>query len=143
MVSVNDFAIRPARPLADQETVTTGRHRLRFLQTPHVPHCWEAGVLFDETTETLFCSDLMHQNGDVAAITEDDVLGRHREALVTYQSGPLANYLPYTRNTGPILETLAALEPKALATMHGSTYRGNGGAALRALSGLLRELFGA
>jgi len=142
MVSVNDFATRPARPLADQEILTTGRHRLRFLQTPHVPHCWDAGLLFDETTGTLFCSDLLHQNGDTVALTESDVVGANRAALLAYQAGPLANYLPYTPSTGRILHALAALEPKALATMHGATYRGDGGAALRAVADVLQDVFG-
>lgn len=145
VTSVNDFASRPARPLEDQEVLTIGRHRLRFLQTPHVPHCWDAGLLFDETTRTLLCSDLLHQNGDVAPVTESqsDVLERHRAALVSYQAGPLANYLPYTRDTERILNALAALEPRTLATMHGSSYRGDGAATLRALAGILKELFGA
>jgi flavorubredoxin len=143
VVNVNDFAIRPARPLRDREILTIGRHQLRFLQTPHVPHCWDAGLLFDETTRTLLCSDLLHQNGDVAAVTESDVLERHRATLVAYQTGPLANYLPYTRDTSRILHALADLQPTTLATMHGTTYRGDGGAALRALAGILHELFGA
>ncbi|MBI3769810.1 MAG: MBL fold metallo-hydrolase [Deltaproteobacteria bacterium] len=143
VVNVNDFATRPARPLRDREVLTTGRHQLRFLQTPHVPHCWDAGLLFDETTRMLLCSDLLHQNGDVAAVTESDVLERHRAALVAYQAGPLANYLPYTRDTSRILHALADLQPTTLATMHGTSYRGDGGAALRALAGILRELFGA
>jgi flavorubredoxin len=142
MVSVNDFATRPARPLADQEILTTGRHRLRFLQTPHVPHCWDAGLLFDETTATLFCSDLLHQNGDTVALTESDVVGANRATLVAYQAGPLANYLPYTPSTGRILDALAALEPKTLATMHGATYRGDGAAALREVANVLQDVFG-
>ena len=142
MVSVNDFATRPARPLADQEILTTGRHRLRFLQTPHVPHCWDAGLLFDETTATLFCSDLLHQNGNTVALTESDVVGANRATLVAYQAGPLANYLPYTPSTGRILDALAALEPKTLATMHGATYRGDGAAALREVANVLRDVFG-
>jgi flavorubredoxin len=142
MVSVNDFATRPARPLADQEILTTGRHRLRFLQTPHVPHSWDAGLLFDETTATLFCSDLLHQNGDTVALTESDVVGANRATLVAYQAGPLANYLPYTPSTGRILDALAALEPKTLATMHGATYRGDGAAALREVANVLQDVFG-
>ena len=65
MVSVNDFALRPAKGMLDGETFETGRHRFRFVQTPHVPHCWEAGLLFEETKGTLLCSDLFHQGGDV------------------------------------------------------------------------------
>ncbi len=142
VVNVNDFAIRAARPLADQEIVTTGTHRLRFLQTPHVPHCWDAGLFFDDTTRTLFCSDLMHQSGNTAALTESDVVEANRAALTGYQTGPLANCFPYTPNTGRIVNDLAALEPKGLATMHGATYRGDGSAALRAVAGILQDLFG-
>jgi len=142
LTSVDDFATRPARPLADQEVLATGRHRLRFFQTPHVPHCWDAGLLFDETTRTLLCSDLAHQNGDVAPVTESDVVERHRDTLRAFQSGPLANYLPYTPNTRRILHRLADAEPRVLATMHGTTYRGDGGAALRAIAGILEEIYG-
>ncbi len=143
LTSVNDFASRPARPLADQEALATGRHRLRFFQTPHVPHCWDAGLLFDETTRTLFCSDLVHQQGDVAAVTESDVVEAHRDTLRRFQQGPLANYLPYTPDTRRILHALADAEPRALATMHGTTFRGEGGAALRAIAGVLEEIYGA
>jgi len=143
LTSVNDFAARPARPLADQETLATGRHRFRFFQTPHVPHCWDAGLLFEETTATLLCSDLAHQGGDVAAVTESDVLERHRETLLTFQQGPLANYLPYTAETSRTLHKLADAQPRVLATMHGTTYRGDGGAALRGIAKILNEVYGA
>lgn len=142
VVSVDDVAARPARALAHHEVLTTGRHRVRFLQTPHVPHCWDAGLMFDDTTRTLFCSDLLQQNGDTTASTESDVVGANREAMHAFQAGPLAHYFPYTPNTDRILHELAALEPTALATMHGATYRGDGAAALRAVAGVLRELFG-
>ena len=140
MVSVNDFATRPARALADDEVLTTGKYRLRFLQTPHVPHCWEAGLLFEETHRTLFSSDLFHQNGRCPASTESDVVESCRETLVEYQRGPLANYLPYTPHTGPILERLARLEPRTLATMHGSVYRGDGARAMRDLASVMEEV---
>ena len=142
VVSVNDFATREARPLADGEVLETGRHRLRFVQTPHVPHCWDAGLLFDETTRTLFCSDLLQQNGKTAAVTESDLVGPNRDAMLAFQQSPLANYLPYTHATDGIIQRLATLEPTTLAVMHGASYRGNGGAALRAAAGVLREVFG-
>jgi flavorubredoxin len=138
--SVDDFAVRPARPLADGETFETGRRRWRFFHTPQVPHCWEAGILFEETDATLFCSDLLHQNGDRPALGGDDVLAVSRESLVEYQQGPFANYLPYTRHTEPTLERLAALGPRTLATMHGSVFRGDGAAALRTLGGIYRDV---
>ena len=142
VVSVDDFAIRPARPLANDETLATGRYRFRFLQTPHVPHCWEAGLLFEETQGTLFCSDLFHQNGECPASTASDVVAACKQTLLEYQKGPFANYLPYTPNTDGILQRLARLEPKTLATMHGSVFRGDGGRALRDLARVMREVLG-
>jgi flavorubredoxin len=142
VTSVDDTASRPARPLADGAIVTTGRHRLRFLQTPHVPHCWDAGLLFDETTRTLLCSDLLTHTGDVAPTAGPEILDRHRDSLLAFEAGPLAGYLPYTRNTVRVLERLAALAPAALATMHGSTLLGDGAAALRALEEILRDVLG-
>jgi flavorubredoxin len=140
LVSVDDFASRPARALAHNELFSTGRCRFRFKHTPHVPHCWEAGILFEETQRTLLCSDLFHQNGDVEPKTESDVLERTKQSLVAYQSTPLANYFPYTPLTEPILHDLAALQPKTLATMHGSTFIGDGRQALRSLAEVLRDV---
>jgi flavorubredoxin len=142
VVSVDDVATRPARALAHEESFATGRHRFRFLQTPHVPHCWDAGLLFDETTRTLFCSDLAQQSGDTTATTESDVVGPNREAMLAFQAGPLANYLPYTPSTDRIMRELASLEPRALATMHGATFLGDGGRVLRDVAVVLREVFG-
>ncbi len=96
LVSVNDFAIRPAKGMADAEVLTTGTHRFRLCRTPHLPHGWDASVLFEETTKTLLCSDLFHQVGDVEPLTRSDVVGRSREALKEYQGGVLADYSPYT-----------------------------------------------
>jgi flavorubredoxin len=142
-VNLADFSSRPARTLADGERFETGRHRFRFLATPHLPHGWDAQTLFDETTRTLFVGDLFHQVGPREPLTADDVVARTREALRSYQAGPLADYVPYTRNTPILLERLAALAPRTLAIMHGSSYEGDGGAALRALDGVLHETFGA
>jgi len=121
----------------------TGKYRFRFLSTPHVPHCWDAGLLFEETQRTLLCSDLLHQGGNGEPVTESDVVGRCREVLVEYQKGPLANYLPYGTFTDTTLKRLAALQPKTLATMHGSVYVGDGERALHDLAGVLREVLGA
>jgi hypothetical protein len=100
LVSINDFALRPAKGMNDGEVLNTGQRRFRFAQTPHVPHCWEAGLLFEETSGTLLCSDLFHQNGDVEPLTESDVIDRARKTLIDYQAGPFANYMPYTKHTG-------------------------------------------
>jgi len=140
LVSVNDFAIRPARPMQHDEVLETGRFRFRFRQTPQVPHCWEAGLLFEETTKLLLSSDLLHQNGDVEPFTTSDVVDRARQTLVDYQAGPLANYMPYTKQTGEILRGLAALEPATIATMHGSTFEGDGKQALLDLAGVMKDV---
>jgi flavorubredoxin len=142
MVSVNDFAARPARVLSPAETFSTGKYRFRFIPTPHVPHGWDAGVLFEETGQTLFCSDLFHQWGERAAITTDNIVDAAREALLQTEASPLAGYIPYTHHTGRILHGLADLQPKTLATMHGSSYAGDGGTALRDLAEVMREVLG-
>src|SRR5207249_1315819 len=90
MVSVNDFAVRPARALGDNEVLAIGRHRLRFLATPHVPHGWDAGLFFEETDRTLLCSDLLFQPGDPEPLIRADIVGPARAAIVEGQSGPLA-----------------------------------------------------
>lgn len=141
LVSVDDcLAIRPARGMQEGEVLETGRYRLRFLNTPHVPHCWEAGLFFEDTHRTLLCSDLLHQSGDVEPSTEADVLERCRQVLVEYQQGPLANYLPYSTLTEPTLHRLAALQPKTLATMHGSVFVGDGDRALRDYAAMLKDV---
>ncbi|GKS58565.1 hypothetical protein YTPLAS18_20920 [Nitrospira sp.] len=142
LVSVDDcLSLRPARGMSDGDVLETGTYRFRFLSTPHVPHSWEAGLLFEETQGTLLCSDLFHQTGDVEPVTQSDIIGRCETTLVEYQKGPLANYLPYTTMTEAILQRLAALQPNTLATMHGSVYVGDGRQALLDLAGVLRKVF--
>lgn len=141
MVSVDDFASKnPARGMMDGEEFSTGSKTFQFISTPHVPHCWEAGMLYESTNKILFCSDILHQNGDVEPLTSNDVIDRVRQTLVDYQASPLANYLPYTPMTGPTIERLAALEPNTLATMHGSVTEGNGGQRLRDYGSVLTEV---
>lgn len=143
LVSIDDFmAVRPAKGMQDGGVLTTGKYRFRFLHTPHVPHCWEAGLLFEETQRTLLCSDLFHQNGDVEATTSLDVLDRCRQVLMEYQQGPLANYMPYSTLMDPTLHRLAKLQPKTLAAMHGSAYIGDGSRALRDLATMFKEVLG-
>lgn len=144
VVSVDDYASKnPAKGMNDGETFSTGRRTYRFLQTPHVPHCWEAGMLFEETTATLFCSDLFHQNGDVEAATESDIVARARDTMTEIQASPLANYFPYTARTDTELRRLADLKPNALATMHGSVFTGDGERAMRDYAMMLKELLAA
>jgi flavorubredoxin len=142
IVSVNDFAMRPAHALSDGEVLTTGKYRFRFCQTPHLPHGWDAGLLFEETQRTLLCSDLLHQEGDGAALIESDILDRVRQALRAYQGGILANYVPYTPLTGRLINGLADLNPKILAAMHGSSFHGDGHRVLQDLHTVYREVFG-
>jgi flavorubredoxin len=140
LVNVNDFCKREARILTPQEAVITGKYRFRYYNTPQLPHGWDAGVLFEETQRTLFCSDLFHQQGEVEPLTTSTVIGRCRQTLSEYQLGPLANYVPYTQNTGRILEGLATLRPDTLAVMHGSSFAGDGGQALRDLAVVMKEV---
>ena len=142
MVFVNDAAIRPARGLADNEIIQTGKYRVRFKSTPHLPHGWDAGFLFEETTRTFFCSDLLGHGGDRAPITDSDVVGPFRDTTMQLQSGPLANYMPYTKNTEGQIKELASLKPRTCATMHGSTFVGNGERALLDMALVMREILG-
>jgi hypothetical protein len=137
---LNDSAYRPARALADGELLATGRHRLRFLATPHLPHGWDAGFLFDETERVLFCSDLFFQPADPEPLARGDIVGPAAAAIRAGAHGPLANDVPYTPNTPVGLERLAALEPRTLAVMHGASFEGDGRRALRELAGVLHEV---
>ena len=143
LVSVDDFAqANPANGMNDGEILETGAKRFRFLATPQVPHCWEAGLMFEETAGVLFCSDLFHQNGDVEPLTESDVVGRARETITEYQQGPLANYLPYTSYTDATLKRLASLKPQVLATMHGSVFQGDGESAMLDYAEMVKQVLG-
>lgn len=129
MVSVEDFADRPPRALADGEVLSTGKRRLRWFDAPHVPHGWETGFLFEETTRTLLCGDLFTQGGTgEVALTESDILGPS-EAF----RGAM-DYYSHSKKAGAVLERLAATEPTTLAVMHGSAWRGDGKALLRELA---------
>jgi flavorubredoxin len=127
-VSVADMADREPRVLADQEMVDIGGKRVRYIDTPHVPHGWDAGVMFEETTSTLLCGDLFTRVGDGPPVTENDIVdsAMAAEDLFKYTSlGP---------STAPNVRKLADLNPIMLATMHGSSFRGDGSAALRGLA---------
>jgi flavorubredoxin len=139
MVMVNDFADRPARALNDGEVLQTGRHQLRFLATPHVPHCWDAGLFFEEVDRTLLCSDLFFHPGNTEPVTESDVLEPVRKAILQNLSGPMAKDMPYTPYTDATLRRLADLKPHTLAIMHGATFRGDGGKAILDLAGIITE----
>ncbi len=139
-VSINDFASRPAKGLSDGETFTTGKHKFRFIQTPHLPHCWEAGLLFEETERTLFCSDLFLQNGDVPPFTDSSVIEPVRQSMIDGQHSLFADAMPYSTRTEANLTKLAELNPKTFATMHGSSFTGDGVGAIRDLGIIMREV---
>ena len=128
MVSLNDMADRPPRPLADGETLQLGSMRVRHIDTPHVPHAWEARVLYEETTGTLLCGDLFTSLGDGPALIGGDIVG---PAIVAEDVFGYSSLAPSTAAT---IERLADLEPRTLALMHGSSFTGDGAAALRALA---------
>jgi flavorubredoxin len=142
VVMVNDFADRPARALGEGEVFGIGRRRLRFLSTPHVPHCWDAGLFFEETERTLLCSDLFFHPKDPEPLTEADIVDRAKAAIVESLAGPMAKDMPYTAYTESTLHRLAALQPRTLAVMHGSSFRGDGRAAILNLAAVLKETLG-
>jgi flavorubredoxin len=143
MVNLHDFSDRPARGLRPDETIDTGRHRYRLIPTPHLPHGWDAGVLFEEKDRILLCSDLFHQVGDREPITSDDVLGRWGDAMAEYQKHPvLMEYMPVTANTRRQLDRLALLNPRLIAAMHGSSFQGDGAAALRGAADVMHKHLG-
>jgi flavorubredoxin len=129
LVSIKDLADRPPRALADQETLSLGKHSVRWLDTPHVPHAWDCGFLMEENTRTLLCGDLFTQGGTgQPPITESDILGPSE----AYR-GEL-DYFSHTKNARGMLEKLAATQPTTLACMHGSAWHGDGATMLRALA---------
>lgn len=132
MVSMTDLADRPPRGLADGEVLSLGAKQVRWHDAPHVPHGWDCGYLFETTTKTLLCGDLLTQPGaELPPVTESDLLGPS-EAM---RAG--MNYFAIEKNTRAILTKLAATEPATLATMHGSSFRGDGAKVLLALAGAL------
>lgn len=141
LVSVDDFSIRPARGMTAEDVLSTGEYRFRFYRSPHIPHGWDAGVLFEETRRTLFCSDLFHHFGDVVPLTTSDLIEPTRHAMQQMQHGPLAGYMPYTRQTESVLRSLADLKPETLAVMHGSSFSGRGELLLSSLAAAIRENF--
>ena len=133
MVSVNDVADRPARALADGEVLDLGKHRLRWLDTPHVPHGWECGFMMELETRTLLCGDLFTQGGPgTTPVTDADILEPSEQFRLQM------DYYAHTPATAATLERIAREEPRTLACMHGSAYRGDGAKLIRALSGSLK-----
>jgi flavorubredoxin len=128
-VSLNDMADRPPRMLEDGEIIDLGRgRRVRYLDTPHTPHGWDAGLIYEESTGTLMCGDLFTQLGDGPALTEGDIVGP------AIAAEDMFNYSCLNPSMGTTIRALANLSPRRLALMHGPSFAGDGGAALRALA---------
>lgn len=134
MVSVNDVAERPARAMADGETLTLGAHAVKWLDAPHLPHGWETGYLMETATGTLLCGDMFTQGGlGDAALTEEDIL----EPSEAFRRS--MDYFSHTTHTAALIDKLAAEAPTTLACMHGSAWRGDGAALLRTLGKRLQS----
>jgi flavorubredoxin len=132
LVSMSDLADREPRALADGETMAIGAKTLRWHDAPHLPHGWDCGFLADETTRTLFCGDLFTQPGaDHVALTDGDILGPSEAFRVAM------DYYAQPARAGELFDKLASTAPRTLACMHGSAWRGDGGALLRELAGVL------
>ena len=129
MTSIGDVADRPPHALGDGESLTLGKHKVQWIDTPHLPHGWECGFLMESVSSTLLCGDLFTQPGaETPALTESDILGpseAFRKSL---------DYYAHSNNSRSLLEKLAALKPHTLACMHGSAWRGDGAGLLRALA---------
>ena len=129
MVSIEDLADRSPRALANGEVISLGKHQVRWIDAPHVPHAWDCGFMMEELTRTFLCGDLFTQGGtEHPPITEADILGpsedfRHR-----------MDYFSYTTNARATLEQMASTKPTTLACMHGSAWSGDGATLLRALA---------
>jgi len=127
-LSISDMADRPPRVLANGEIIDIGGRKVRYIDTPHVPHGWDAGVLFEETTQTLFCGDLFARLGDGPALTQSDIV---EPAMQAEDFFALTSLGP---TTAPSIRGLASLRPKTLALMHGSSFSGDTVAAINALA---------
>jgi flavorubredoxin len=128
-VSLNDMADRPPRALDDGEVIDLGGgKRVRYLDTPHTPHGWDAGVIYEESTGTLFCGDLFTQHGDGPALVERDIVSP------AIASEDIVGYSALNPEMGATLRRLATLAPRTLALMHGPSFSGDGAAALHALA---------
>lgn len=142
LVNVSDFASRAPRWILDEDVLDTGKYRFRLFATHHLPHSWDAGMLFEETNRTLFASDLFLHGGDVEPLVETDVVGRARKAMIDFQSTQLLNATIYSSATERQMAKLAALQPRTLAIMHGSSFAGDGGSAIRNLVLAMKEVLG-
>ena len=128
MVSLNDLADRPPRALGDGEVLDLGGKRVRWIDTPHVPHAWESGLMLEETTATLLCGDLFTSGGAYPAVTHDSIVPAATAAEDVFHATAL------TPNTGRTIRRLAALKPNRLAVMHGAVFEGDCASELERLA---------
>ena len=129
MVSIDDMADRRPRELGDGDLIELGRgKRVRHIDTPHTPHGWDAGVLYEESTGTLLCGDLFTQLGNGAALTDGDIVGP------AIAAEDLFGFSALNPSMGATIRRLAELSPRTLALMHGPAFSGDGAAALRDLA---------
>ncbi len=132
MVSIDDVALRPAVALADGEDLSLGSHVVQWIDTPHFPHGWECGHLFEKTTRTLFCGDLFTQGGsEHEPLITGDILESSEGMRAAM------DYFSHTNQVHALAEKLAATEPQYLACMHGAAWQGDGAGLLRKLAGRL------
>ena len=124
--------LRAPRALDDGAEVALGSMSVRFLASPHFPHGWEAGLMFETTTRSLLASDLLTQTG-----TGEEPL---RQACPIKDIGyPLFDELDpgswaWTINHEGYFARLIELQPDTLCCMHGSAFTGDYS------PGMLREL---
>jgi flavorubredoxin len=142
LVNVSDFASRAPRWILEEDVLETGKYRFRLYSTHHLPHSWDAGMLFEETNRTLFVSDLFLQFGEGEPLVDTDVVGRARKAMIDFQSTQLLNSISYSSTTARQMAKLAALQPRTLAIMHGSAFVGDGGNAICNLASAMKEVLG-
>jgi len=134
IVSVDDVAVREARGMGDGERLSLGKHTIRWLDVPHLPHGWDCGYLFEESTQTLLCGDMFTQPGDKHdPITEGDILGPSEQMRAQM------DYFAHAPQTAALIAKLAATGPRTLACMHGASWKGDGAALLGELSARLTE----
>ncbi len=133
MVSLDDLADRPPRALIDGAVLDLGGRRVRYIDTPHVPHGWEAGVMYEEVTGTLLCGDLFTHVGDVSPLVATDIVGPAAQAEALFLASAV------TPTTAPTIRALAALKPRTLALMHGSSFNGDCAAALEGLAAFYHD----
>lgn len=115
--------LRPVRVLDDGAEVSLGSMKVIFLSTPHFPHGWEAGLMFETTTRSLLASDLLTQTG----FGEEPL----KEACPIKDIGyPLFDELDpgswaWTVKYEGYFARLVELQPDTLCCMHGSAFTGD------------------